>query len=115
MENKANSDKNLLVAQTILEQLGGNQLLTMMIGAKLYRYNQKDVGFRYMKAERNNSNHIQIQLMESDLYKLEFWNIRGINCKVVETVEGVYAENLAEVFQKSTGLTLSIPKLTNKF
>lgn len=115
MENTSNLDHNKIVAQTILEQLGGSQRLTMMIGAKLYRYNQNDVGFRYMQAERNNSNHIQIQLMESDLYKLEFWNIRGKDCKVVETVEGVYAEDLARIFQESTGLTLSIPKIMTKY
>lgn len=100
-------DENLLIAQKILDHLGGANKLSLMIGAKNFQYHIKDLGFRYAKTHCNNSNHVQIKLMPSDLYKLEFWNICGVDCEVVETIDNVYAENLAETFQKATGLYLA--------
>lgn len=114
MHTQRTSEENKAIAQTILNQLGGIRLLNTMIGAKNYTFDENLVGFRYMNAERNNSNHIQIHLLPSDLYKLEFWNIRGMKSKVVETIEGVYADNLAEIFQDKTGLTLTMPVIYRK-
>lgn len=105
------AEESLEMAKEILNQMGGTKLLTMMIGAKSFRYDQNYVGFRHMYAERSKSNYVQIELMPSDLYKIDFYNIRGLNSKITETIEGVYAEDLARIFSDSTGLTLSIPKI----
>ena len=61
-QSEGTSEENKAIAQTILNQLGGIRLLTTMIGAKNYTFDENLVGFRYMNAERNNSNHIQIHL-----------------------------------------------------
>lgn len=99
------------IAETILKQIGGHNRLKLMIGANNFQFDQSNLTFRYMKADRNNSNYVDIKLMESDTYTLTFWNIRGHKCKIVQTIEGVYADNLASIFSDATGLDLAIPKI----
>jgi hypothetical protein len=41
-------------------------------------------------------NKVVVRLMQSDTYNIEFWNIRGINCKKVEEKTDIYNDQLAQ-------------------
>ena len=43
-----------------------------------------------------------------DTYSLEFGKIHGMNYRVIETLSGVYAEDLKRIFEAETGLYLSL-------
>ncbi len=92
------------VAQTILQQLGGKRF-TVMTGAKSFGFSTNERGnprlsFKIGQNAKKIS-FVSITLNEMDLYDIEFMNSK---CNTVKTVEGVYCENLQEVFTDATGL-----------
>jgi len=91
------------IAQTILQQLGGNKFIAMT-GAK-------NLGFTgtglQMKIGRNAKGvtHVIIDLDRGkDLYNIEFVKIRGVKRTTVKKLKGVYADQLGKIFTKYTGL-----------
>lgn len=111
-EAKADRSYHEQVAKTIINQMGGHKLLGLMIGVKSYTFDHNNVAFRYMKADRNKSNYVDIKLTSDDTYTLNFWWIHGDSCKEVQTIEGVYCDQLIPVFSDATGLSLVVPKLS---
>lgn len=98
------------VAKIILEQLGGRGFI-LMTGAKNLMYSNDGRGalsFRFKGCRK--ANHLRITLTDSDDYTLEFTKIGRYDFDKIETREGVYAENLAEVFRDFTGLETRLPK-----
>jgi len=98
------------VAKIILEQLGGRGFV-LMTGAKNLTSSNDGRGalsFRFKGCSK--ANHLKIILTAADDYTLEFTKIRGLDFKKVETREGVYCDNLAEVFRNFTGLETRFPK-----
>jgi uncharacterized protein (UPF0276 family) len=115
------------IAQTILAQLGGNKF-RVMTGAT----NFLDLGEAQAQAARPEHDcpaiparlgglsfklgrfaglkvtHVRVVLTLADLYNVEFFNIRGCNMKTLATVEGIYADQLREVFTRQTGLETSL-------
>lgn len=90
------------VAQTILEQIGGNKFVAMT-GAKQLVGGPDFLQFAIGRGATNKANKVKIILGADDRYTVEFWKIRGVNCDRVEAVEGVYADNLARTFNERTG------------
>jgi hypothetical protein len=87
----------------ILKQLGGNRFI-MMTGAKHFGVGKEGLSF---KIGRNSKqvNHIKIDYDRGrDLYNIKFdWvTKRGIKNK--KTLKGIYADQLAKVFEKYTGM-----------
>ena len=87
----------------ILNQLGGNRFI-MMTGAKHFGVGKEGLSF---KIGRNSKqvNHIKIDYDRGrDLYNIKFdWvTKRGIKNK--KTLKGIYADQLAKVFEKYTGM-----------
>ena len=91
------------IAQTILQQLGGNKFIAMT-GAKNLGFTNKGL---QMKIGRNAKGvtHVIIDLDRGkDLYNIEFVKIRGVKRTTVKKLKGVYADQLGKIFTKYTGL-----------
>lgn len=99
---------DLTVANTILSQMGGTSRLSAMIGANSFVGSDNSVAFRFKARASNGSNAFRVTLDPSDTYTIEFLSLRGSSRKVKETLSDVYAEDLKPIFEKKTGLYLSL-------
>ncbi len=103
---------DLTVANTILEQLGGNRFLAMT-GARNLAGDATSLSFRLPGNgfAKNGINYVKVTLEPSDTYTVVFKKIgRAPGFKVTEfdKVEDVYCDNLREVFERATGLATSL-------
>lgn len=101
------TDKELLMpdfAKIILDQIGGHKFV-VMTGAKNFCYSEKEK-FLSFSIGRNSKgvNKVKITLTPWDDYTMQFAFVRGTNCKIKATVEGVYCDMLQDVFTMNTGL-----------
>lgn len=94
---------NLIVAKTILEQLGGNKF-RVMTGAKNFVGTDNSISFKLPRFTGLKITHVRITLNSLDLYDIEFLNIRGSNMKVIEKNENIYCNQLQHAFTSATGL-----------
>jgi hypothetical protein len=99
---------DLTTATIILSQMGGTSRLSVMIGANSFVGSDNSVAFRFKARARNGSNAFRVTLDPSDTYTIEFLSLRGSSRKVKETLSDVYAEDLKSLFEKKTGLYLSL-------
>ena len=93
-------------AQTILNQLGGNRFLAMTGASQLV-----DMGDGLkMKLPRNASkcNQFMIQLLEDDTYRVTFATYRKLEFKVKKQFDGIYFDQLQEIFTRETGMYTSL-------
>lgn len=94
------------IAETILEQIGGNKFIAMT-GSK--NFLNVGNGLR-MNLTRNKSKaqFLKIELNGSDTYTMKFFSARrtesDIIIKDIETIQGVYADQLSRIFEQVTGL-----------
>lgn len=92
------------VATQILEHLGGHRF-TAMTGAKQFVGSDRALQFSIGRGATNKANKVRVTLATDDTYTVEFFNLRGVNCKPCgEPVERVYADRLAAVFTECTGM-----------
>lgn len=87
--------------QTILDQLGGNKFVAMT-GAKQLVAGSDFLQFGIGRGARNGANKVRVVLAD-DVYRVEFFNIRGVNIRECGAVDRVYADRLAAVFTEHTG------------
>lgn len=92
----------MTIAQTILQQLGGNKFLAMT-GAKQLVDLGNGLQFAIGRGAKNKANKVVITLTGADLYDVRFVSIRQFNITERGTVEMVYADRLAAVFTEQTG------------
>ena len=94
------------VAETILDQLGGNRFVAMT-GAKNFVYGDKD-GVPYLSMKLPRGKHMTIKLDPSDTYTMELAKIstRNFTFKktVIEESSHVYCDMLQNEFTRMTGL-----------
>lgn len=99
--------RNQEIAATILEQLGGRRFVAMT-GAKNLVAIENGLAMQIGRNAKSVT-HIRIVLdLGADLYNVEALRCRGSTRKVVDTAEGLYADNLAETFEHMTGLATSL-------
>ena len=108
------------VGKTILKQMGGVRRLSAMIGAKHFvtygpktpenKYGQGlgGVTFRFPRPGRGKPNQIKIILNGKDLYDVSFGSVKGTFFKVLKKFNDVPASNLKSLFERETGLYLSL-------
>lgn len=98
------------VAQTILQQLGGNKFLAMIGAKNLMSHGAENaLSFRLSSTmTKNKSNHIKITLNGNDLYDVTFSKIFKMTVKEISSFSDVYAENLVELFESETGLATKL-------
>ncbi len=103
----------MMVARTILDQLGGYRFIAFT-GCKNFKGYDNSLT---MNLARNVSgaNRLKITLTPMDLYDMEFYRETGgklnkdfelipIKRKTVRMIEGVYCDQLEDFFTKVTGL-----------
>jgi hypothetical protein len=94
--------KDMTIAKTILEQLGGNRFIAMT-GAKNLLSQDNALTF---KIGRNSSqvNFVKIELTPDDTYTMTFSNMNINRIKEIKKLEGVYNDMLQNIFTETTGL-----------
>jgi len=99
----------MTVAQTILDQLGGSKFIAMT-GSKHFTSDGNTLNMR-LAGNRSGANHLKITLNGLDTYDMEKVKIDTANkavnytpdkLTVVKTLNGVYFDQLQEIF---TGVT----------
>ena len=99
------------VATTILAQLGG-QRFKVMTGASSFAAGVDQLTFRLpSNLTRNKIKGVKITLTPADLYTMEFLAQKGrptFKVVTVEKIEDVYCDQLAEIFERVTGLRTSL-------
>ena len=96
------------VSATILTQMGGQRRLSVMTGAYGFIDHGDGVSFKFKNRKSSRGNHVKVTLDKSDTYTVEFSSIRGLNFRVVKELHGIYASALKDVFEKQTGLLLTL-------
>jgi hypothetical protein len=96
---------SLDVAKTILEQLGGRHFLAMT-GAKNLVGDANSLSMKLPNARCNGKRctGLRIVLDPSDTYTVEAIAVRKLEYTVLDTHNGVYCDNLRDVFTSMTGL-----------
>ena len=98
---------NLKVAETILEQLGGNQF-RMMTGAKNFGGTEDSLSMRIGRIS-SNSNYLKIPLNSMDLYDMEFCKLTKMGeKKSVTEYKNVYNDLMRGTFTAHTGMYTSL-------
>ena len=90
------------IAQTILQQLGGNRFLAMT-GARMLCDLGDGLAFNLPRGAKNKANKVTVRL-EGDLYRVAFYSIRGVNVTERGTFDMIYGDRLAALFTEQTGL-----------
>ena len=94
------------IAETILQQLWGKKFIAMTGAKNLSAWSDK---LQFSIPVSNNINSVVIQYNEQkDDYLMEFYNIRWGNFKEISSFNGLYFDNLIDVFEKETGLFCSL-------
>lgn len=96
---------DLLVAKTILAQLGGGRFVAMT-GAHSISGGDNFLRLRFRGSRR--VNYLRVALTSDDTYDVEFAQIGRSEVRNQAQIEGVYAEQLQEVFCRYTGLDTGI-------
>lgn len=99
------SNTNVEIANTILKQLGGGRVRAMT-GAKTFVAIEKGLSFRF--PNKRGPNNVRIVLTPADEYVVEFHRVAGSKITSTAKIEGAHAEDLAGLFEKHTGLRLSL-------
>lgn len=97
---------NMQIAQTILEQLGGKRFI-IMTGAKNLGAGENYLSFKIGRNPKGVT-HVKITLTPMDLYDMEFFKVRGTSFKKVSEIDGVYFDQLQDIFTDRTGLYTSL-------
>jgi hypothetical protein len=97
--------RNVEVANTIVEQLGGRKFLTMT-GARNLTAIPDGLSFRLPnRFAKNGINAVKIILTPMDTYTVTFSRIFKVTlCSEISVHEDVYAEDLQGLFTSTTGL-----------
>jgi len=98
----ADYDRTASVADTILQQLGGRRAL-VMLGGSIINTTANSLTFKWPNKQRSKGNACKIELRPDDTYDMTFFNMSGSGAKKVKEFEMVYADQLAELFEKQTG------------
>jgi hypothetical protein len=99
----------LQVANTILEQLGGNQFVRMT-GAHHLLGDETSLRLTlHPHSAHNGITRVVITLTPADTYTVQFWSIRkGFTPRLVAEHDDVYFDMLQDIFEQATGLYTSL-------
>jgi hypothetical protein len=96
------TQNTLEVANTILAQLGGRRFITMT-GSSNFTGRADGLSFKVGRGPKGIT-HVRITLTPADDYTVEFLKVRGSKVTTAHTAEGIYCDQLEEVFTDNTGL-----------
>jgi S1-C subfamily serine protease len=110
------------VGNVILAQLGGVNILRLMLGAReVYALSAEGAspgGLQFAipsNLSRPRINKIVIRLNGGDLYDVDFLSIRrgkdGFTCKTVASEKDIFNSELRACIERNTGLVLTMPRM----
>ncbi len=75
------------VAETILQQLGGQRFIVMTGAKNLMSDDSRERGSLIFKVGHNDQGvtHVRITLTNNDTYRMEFMKVRGLKCTTLAT------------------------------
>lgn len=99
------------IANKTIEYLGGYGKIMAMVNGKDFAYDQNG-GIQFKFSGNKEMNIVKFELTQQDLYKVTFYkyNRRTLEVKVVKEYDGIYADQLKSLFERVTGLDLSLQK-----
>jgi len=92
-----------MVAQTILNQMGGSKFVAMT-GAKYLIDLGNGLQFKLPRIRSCKINSVRIVLNHFDTYDVEFGHVGKCDYAIIKSVNGVYADQLQQLFTQATGL-----------
>ena len=95
-------ESNIEIAKTILSQLGGNRFVAMT-GSKNFVYDHNSLSMR-LTSNKVSDTFLNIKLTVMDLYDMKFMKLRGTELITVSEHNGIYCDQLQEIFTSVTGL-----------
>lgn len=110
---------NKIIAETIIAQLGGGGRLKAMVNARNFTYDTNG-NLTFTFSGNTKINQVTIELNGMDLYNVTFkkftagrmnnttFEYKEPKWKTVKELENMYAEDLIELFEETTGLYLSL-------
>ncbi len=94
----------------IAEHMGGEKRLKVMLGAKNFMFGNNYLYFQY--PHNNKTHYCKVVLQPNDTYKLELGYQRSKSVITrTFTQSGLYCDMLKQVFERETGLHLSLGTL----
>ena len=96
----------MTVAQTILDQLGGNKFIAMT-GSKNFLSGEKYLSMKLAK-NQSGATQLRIELEATDTYKMEFLRCTKKGCSTIIICDFVYCDELQSWFTAVTGLNTSL-------
>lgn len=101
----------MMVAKTILQQLGGSKFV-LMTGAKNLVGSKNSLSFK-IGQNCYGINAVHVELRPDDLYTMRFLRVRnsrtkGLQRDEVNVFEGVYCDQLQSLFCDATGMFTSL-------
>jgi hypothetical protein len=98
----------MTVADTILQQIGGNKFKAMT-GAKHLADHGNGLSFKLpARFARDDINYCKITLTAADLYDVEYGRLTGFDYEIVKETTGIFADQLRENFRDVTGLDTNL-------
>lgn len=96
---------DMTVSTTILQQLGGSRFVAMT-GAKNLVGSSKDLMFRLpARFAKDGINAVRVELTPADTYTVKFLKVAKFGeFKVIAEFDDIYADQLQDVFTRTTGL-----------
>ena len=103
-------DRAKEIADTTLQQLGGNKFVVMTGAKHLARDGDGALSFQLPGGgfAKGGINHIKVALTPGDTYSVTYGKIRGNTYKVVHQADGLHADQLRNNFREHTGLETSL-------
>lgn len=108
IRESVDKDAAKLVATEIINQLGGTNRLSSMIGANRFTAvasGNGGVSFMIGSGAKNKAKYIKIELNAKDEYDVTFYDVAG---KELSAHKDVNVENLKELIRNETGMKLSL-------
>ena len=108
MNTTQNTSRGLDIANTTLQQLGGQRFIVMTGANNITHTHTGTLAFRIGSGAKNKINHVKIELAADDTYTVTFTTLRKYDWTEVAKVEGVYADSLRRVFTEHTGFDCTL-------
>ena len=96
------------IEATTLSQIGGEKAMYMIGGTIQIGHGKPELQVKFKARATGGINYLKIALKGDDTYTMTLSRvtIKGENVKL--SLSGVYAEQLVEIFERHTGLYLSL-------
>ncbi len=112
---RVSNEERLAVVNTMIQQMGGQRVLVMMIGAKNFVHSVDEEGnvfltFKHMKGLQG-INCNRITLKGDDTYTVQYMKTHGTSCKTIEERSMMFFDDLVPFFREVTGLEIIVPRI----